>query len=383
MVNQALAVAILARFGYRAEVAGNGREAVAQAVYRAVLMDWRRGSRRRLGPHKWPRVVVPGVDPGLDRVLEFRHRAVGAAAQPNRPPRRPRRALSSPSVTSRRALPKGPRSSMAVCPSHDALARQAADQPRGRRHHHRGHPHRNRAGRGAAPDSRDYPLGVGQQGAHGCLPIAPRWHGAWNSTLPPRRGSGIPPTARPPPPRPQAPSQRPWKACLPGADRHEPPGASATDRTARPAAGHPDRTAPAPATGSPTASRDPRRRLPAEPHRYRASPGSRPVPTRSPHPACPGRGAPRQPANYRQRSPGHPPAAGTRRLRRRPCPTTILHRGSASGVREPSTRRAGDEITMLIPSSFKCTEQAPTVNWALVGLLDEDSPRGRALRGAG
>ena len=41
-VNQALAVAILAKLGYRAEVAGNGREtvaAVAQAAYGAVLMD--------------------------------------------------------------------------------------------------------------------------------------------------------------------------------------------------------------------------------------------------------------------------------------------------------------------------------------------------------
>jgi CheY-like chemotaxis protein len=41
-VNQALAVAILAKLGYRAEVAGNGREAVeavAQAAYAAVLMD--------------------------------------------------------------------------------------------------------------------------------------------------------------------------------------------------------------------------------------------------------------------------------------------------------------------------------------------------------
>jgi two-component system, sensor histidine kinase and response regulator len=41
-VNQALAVAILAKLGYGAEVAGNGREAVevvAQAAYGAVLMD--------------------------------------------------------------------------------------------------------------------------------------------------------------------------------------------------------------------------------------------------------------------------------------------------------------------------------------------------------
>jgi CheY-like chemotaxis protein/HPt (histidine-containing phosphotransfer) domain-containing protein len=41
-VNQALAVAILAKLGYRAEVAGNGREAVAAVAlgnYGAVLMD--------------------------------------------------------------------------------------------------------------------------------------------------------------------------------------------------------------------------------------------------------------------------------------------------------------------------------------------------------
>jgi two-component system sensor histidine kinase/response regulator len=41
-VNQALAVAILAKLGYRAEVAGTGREAVealARAAYGAVLMD--------------------------------------------------------------------------------------------------------------------------------------------------------------------------------------------------------------------------------------------------------------------------------------------------------------------------------------------------------
>ena len=43
-VNQALAVAILAKLGYGAEVAGNGREAVeavAHAAYGAVLMDCR------------------------------------------------------------------------------------------------------------------------------------------------------------------------------------------------------------------------------------------------------------------------------------------------------------------------------------------------------
>ena len=41
-VNQALAVAILNKLGYGAEVAGNGREAVeavARAAYGAVLMD--------------------------------------------------------------------------------------------------------------------------------------------------------------------------------------------------------------------------------------------------------------------------------------------------------------------------------------------------------
>jgi two-component system, sensor histidine kinase and response regulator len=41
-VNQALAVAILAKLGYRAEVADTGREAVealARAAYGAVLMD--------------------------------------------------------------------------------------------------------------------------------------------------------------------------------------------------------------------------------------------------------------------------------------------------------------------------------------------------------
>ena len=85
-LNQAVAVAILAKLGYRADVAGNGREAVeavTHAAYGAVLMDYQlpelNGAQataaiRALDPHA--RIIILSVYKGEEDV----HRAVQAGA---------------------------------------------------------------------------------------------------------------------------------------------------------------------------------------------------------------------------------------------------------------------------------------------------------------
>jgi hypothetical protein len=47
-----------------------------------VAGDMVEGLAGGLGPHKRPWLLVPVVDPRLDRLLEFGHRAVGPTTQP-------------------------------------------------------------------------------------------------------------------------------------------------------------------------------------------------------------------------------------------------------------------------------------------------------------